>query len=425
MNRDDSAPAPRPGRARRTDERGPQQREAEQVGQQREQRAGAKVRNDETAATHGEGLSSGLSPSSATTCSRSAVSGSRDSWTATSWARPLVDAAHPQHLDQLGELALGVDLELAGAPSPPRGRAARSASSPRCTRPAPSRWRRRPGWRRRRGRWCAAPPPPPPTPATSAVLVTSPSIAPNTAARSQPPETSAWLWSCASASGAPRAPLTPGRPRRPARPAAPADGIGQRRRLGTPGRPRRSARELAAGAVDVLAAGVAHRRRDAGGAQPGDELALGRQRAGVPLAARRRVQRDQVDVRELPGQQLAEQVGALGLVVDVADQRVLDRVPAAGLPRVGVGGVDDLADLPARVDRHEGVAQLVVRGVQADREGDVAALLGEPADRRAPARRWTRSPSAGTGPARAGRGPAARRGSCARGRSWPAAPPCP
>ena len=35
--------------------------------------------------------------------------------------------------------------------------------------------------------------PPPPTPAISAMFVTSPSIAPKTAARSQPPETSAWL----------------------------------------------------------------------------------------------------------------------------------------------------------------------------------------------------------------------------------------
>ena len=75
--------------------------------------------------------------------------------------------------------------------------------------------------------------------------------------------------------------------------------------------PRRG-RELAAGAVDVLAAGVADRRRHAGGAQPGDELALRRQRAGVPDAARRRVERDQVHVRQLPGQQRAEPVGALG-----------------------------------------------------------------------------------------------------------------
>jgi hypothetical protein len=34
--------------------------------------------------------------------------------------------------------------------------------------------------------------PPPPTPAISAMLLTRPSIAPNTAARSQPPATSGW-----------------------------------------------------------------------------------------------------------------------------------------------------------------------------------------------------------------------------------------
>jgi hypothetical protein len=34
--------------------------------------------------------------------------------------------------------------------------------------------------------------PPPPTPAINAMLVTSPSIAPKTAARNQPPETSPW-----------------------------------------------------------------------------------------------------------------------------------------------------------------------------------------------------------------------------------------
>src|SRR4029453_4034728 len=42
--------------------------------------------------------------------------------------------------------------------------------------------------------------PPPPTPAISAMLVTRPSIAPKTAARSQPPDTSAW-WSSREAAG--------------------------------------------------------------------------------------------------------------------------------------------------------------------------------------------------------------------------------
>jgi hypothetical protein len=39
--------------------------------------------------------------------------------------------------------------------------------------------------------------PPPPTPEMSAMFVTRPSIAPKTAARNQPPETSVWWWSCA------------------------------------------------------------------------------------------------------------------------------------------------------------------------------------------------------------------------------------
>src|SRR6266487_2493661 len=41
-------------------------------------------------------------------------------------------------------------------------------------------------------------PPPPPTPAIREMLVTRPSIAPKTAGRSQPPETSRCLWPCAS-----------------------------------------------------------------------------------------------------------------------------------------------------------------------------------------------------------------------------------
>jgi hypothetical protein len=40
---------------------------------------------------------------------------------------------------------------------------------------------------------------------------------------------------------------------------------------------------------------------------------------------------------------------------------------------------EHLAHRPAGVDRHEGVPQLVVRGVQRQREGDLQALLGQPA----------------------------------------------
>src|SRR5579864_4889186 len=80
--------------------------------------------------------------------------------------------------------------------------------------------------------------------------------------------------------------------------------------------------QLTAGAVDLAAPGVAHRDRHAVRLQAADELALrGRARRG-PLRAWRGVERDQVDVREPPGQQRAQRVGPPGLVVDVPDQGV-------------------------------------------------------------------------------------------------------
>src|ERR1700742_4900535 len=88
--------------------------------------------------------------------------------------------------------------------------------------------------------------------------------------------------------------------------------------------------QLAAGAVDLPAAGVPHGDRHAVGLEPGHELVLilgpGRGPPGPPG----RVERDQVDVGQVAGQQVAEQVRPPGLVVDVADQRVLDGNPAAG-----------------------------------------------------------------------------------------------
>ncbi len=81
-------------------------------------------------------------------------------------------------------------------------------------------------------------------------------------------------------------------------------------------------------------------------------------------------------------QHVGEQVGAPRLVVDAAHHGVLDGDPALGDPGVVPGRLDGLGDRGAGVDRDQRVAQLVVGGVQAQREGDRDALLGQLADAR-------------------------------------------
>jgi hypothetical protein len=75
---------------------------------------------------------------------------------------------------------------------------------------------------------------------------------------------------------------------------------------------------LPAGPVDLPATRVAHGDRDPALLQPPDELALDALRRRIPLRARRRVERDEVDVDEAGGEQVAEEVGPPGLVVDIA-----------------------------------------------------------------------------------------------------------
>ena len=84
---------------------------------------------------------------------------------------------------------------------------------------------------------------------------------------------------------------------------------------------------------------------------------------------------------------VAEQVGAPGLVVDAAHHGVLDRDAALGDPGVVPGRVDGLVDRPAGVDRHQLVAQLVVGRVQRQRQRHRDALVGELAASAAPGRR--------------------------------------
>src|SRR5690606_36334265 len=136
--------------------------------------------------------------------------------------------------------------------------------------------------------------------------------------------------------------------------------------------------ELAAGTVDLLAPGVAHGDRDAVRLQAADELPLVLGPGGGPLRPGGGVERDQVDVHQVALEQAAEQVGAPGLVVDVADERVLDGDPAAGGAGVAPGRVEHLVDLPPVVDRDQLAAELVVGGVQRDGQPDLHPLGDQP-----------------------------------------------
>src|SRR4051794_5862746 len=123
-------------------------------------------------------------------------------------------------------------------------------------------------------------------------------------------------------------------------------------------------RQLTARGVDLSAAGVTHSRTDAVAAENSDELPLDVGVRRRPHGPGRRVERDDVDVSEAALEQRAERMCPVGLVVDLPDQRVLDRHPATGVRRVTPGGVEHLGDLPTRVHGDERVAQLVVRRVQ-------------------------------------------------------------
>ncbi len=100
-------------------------------------------------------------------------------------------------------------------------------------------------------------------------------------------------------------------------------------------------------------------------------------------------------MHQLALDQPAQQVGPPLLVVDVLDQGVLDRDAPLGLGRVVPGRVQHLADLPAGVDGHQRVAQLVVGGVQGDGQRHRQTFVGELLDRRHQADRGDRDASGG------------------------------
>ena len=71
-----------------------------------------------------------------------------------------------------------------------------------------------------------------------------------------------------------------------------------------------------------------------------------------------------------------------GGVVHAADHRRLVAHAPAGRAGVVAGGVDDLGDGPAPVQRDEHVAQRVARGVEGDRQRELRPERGQPPDAR-------------------------------------------
>ena len=148
--------------------------------------------NDETAATLGEGLSRGSRPSSWITCTKAACSGSRCTSCAAAAAVCLVMPKVPNmcassRCSATGFCAISL-RSLTHSRSSCSFCVFTDAYSPMAIEKAPATRPARPVRMMKSALAPAAP-----TPATSAMLVTSPSIAPNTEARSAPPDTSAWV----------------------------------------------------------------------------------------------------------------------------------------------------------------------------------------------------------------------------------------
>src|SRR3954469_21831453 len=160
----------------------------------------AKENSEENAATYGDGRLSGSTPSSSRTWIRQISSGSCES----SWATFL---ARSRGTPRLVNTAASSACSATGRRTSSRcslAISARTSSIWECTdvhsptaiekAPASS-----PATPVMTTTWVCVMPVAAAMPAISETLVTSPSIAPNTAGRSQPPFTSRWLWLCCSA----------------------------------------------------------------------------------------------------------------------------------------------------------------------------------------------------------------------------------
>ena len=69
-------------------------------------------------------------------------------------------------------------------------------------------------------------------------------------------------------------------------------------------------------------------------------------------------------------QLLTQQIGAPTLVINIANQRVLNRDTTTGRAVVVVGGIQSLVDLPPLVNRNQFVAQFIIRCMQGQSQSD-------------------------------------------------------
>jgi hypothetical protein len=133
--------------------------------------------------------------------------------------------------------------------------------------------------------------------------------------------------------------------------------------------------ELAAGGVNVIPARATHGGEHAATDELVPEALDGFGRGAAVLRARKRIEWNQVQLRRMPLQQLHELARLGDGVVHAIQHHVLERDAAAVLfVDVVPAGFEQLRDRVHAVDRHELVAQLVIRRVQGDGERDVHLL---------------------------------------------------
>src|ERR1700730_11455778 len=138
--------------------------------------------------------------------------------------------------------------------------------------------------------------------------------------------------------------------------------------------------QLAAGGVDVAAPGAADVGGDAGGhdafLEGGDSglrgFVEGHVGAGVPD--------DEVDLAAHAADQGDEFVGVLERVVDAAEKDVFEGDPLAVAQGDGGEGFEEGGDVPFARDGHDGLADLIVGGVEADGSFGAEGFFGEVED---------------------------------------------